>query len=44
MQDAPLEPVVQDAEPEPVKSEITSTVVDTTPASSTDHLEEVDKW
>ena len=38
---APMDPVVQLAEPEPVKSEVVSS---TPEPASPDHLEEVDKW
>jgi hypothetical protein len=42
-QDAPPDPVVQVAEPEPVKAEATPSV-SAASSTSTDHLEEVDKW
>jgi hypothetical protein len=40
--DSPLDPIVQVSEPEPVKNEVVSPAAET--SSSTDHLEEVDKW
>ena len=40
---SPLDPVVQVAEPEPVKVEAVPAVTETT-SSASDHLEEVDKW
>ncbi len=42
--DSPLDPIVQVSEPEPVKSEVVSVSPAPEPSSSTDHLEEVDKW
>lgn len=41
--ESPLDPVVQVSEPEPIKAEITTVNAEPT-SSSTDHLEEVDKW
>ena len=41
--ESPLDPVVQVSEPEPIKAEITAVNAEPT-SSSTDHLEEVDKW
>jgi hypothetical protein len=45
--EAPLDPIVQVAEPEPVKKEMVAVAAEAAPeptSSSTDHLEEVDKW
>jgi hypothetical protein len=43
--EAPLDPVVQVVEPEPVKKEMVEATAAPEPtSSSTDHLEEVDKW
>ncbi len=41
--ESPLDPVVQVAETEPVKAEAEPAATETT-SSSSDHLEEVDKW
>jgi Protein of unknown function (DUF3276) len=41
--DAPLDPIVQVSEPEPMKVEAVSATTEPT-SSSSDHLEEVDKW
>jgi hypothetical protein len=43
MQDSPLDPVVQVSEAEPIKSELPTATAGPT-ASTSDHLEEVDKW
>jgi len=43
LHESPLDPVVQVTEPEPIKSEAVQ--AESAPgSSSTDHLEEVDKW
>lgn len=41
--DSPLDPVVQVTEPEPVKTEVEPVTTESS-SSSSDHLEEVDKW
>lgn len=43
LHESPLDPVVQVSEPEPVKAEVSPVPSEPT-SSSTDHLEEVDKW
>jgi hypothetical protein len=42
--EAPLDPIVQVVEPEPVKKEMIEAAAPEPTSSSTDHLEEVDKW